>query len=90
MQTNAAALSVPVNQLTDEERANLARELGYKSIGRELPDNVSLTDIIKSMPAEVRTRAQYRTSRCPLWLMLFVSRLRRCSSWTTARLGARA
>ncbi|KAG2443292.1 hypothetical protein HYH02_009362 [Chlamydomonas schloesseri] len=51
--TNAAAISVPVNQLTDEERANLARELGYKSIGKELPDGVTLTDIIKSMPQEV-------------------------------------
>ncbi|GLC49668.1 hypothetical protein PLESTB_000273500 [Pleodorina starrii] len=53
VQTNAAALSVPVNQLTDEERANLARELGYKSIGRELPDHVTLMDIVKSMPPEV-------------------------------------
>ncbi|GLI71324.1 hypothetical protein VaNZ11_016484 [Volvox africanus] len=53
VQTNAAALTVPVNQLTDEERAQLARELGYKSIGRELPDDVTLTDIVKSMPSEV-------------------------------------
>lgn len=53
VQTNAAALSVPVNQLSDEERAQLAKELGYKSIGKELPDGVTLTDIVKSMPAEV-------------------------------------
>ncbi|GIL92555.1 hypothetical protein Vretimale_18971 [Volvox reticuliferus] len=53
VQTNAAALTIPVNQLTDEERGQLARELGYKSIGRELPDDVTLTDIVKSMPPEV-------------------------------------
>lgn len=29
---------------------------GYKTIGAELPDNVSLTDIVKSMPPEVRKR----------------------------------
>lgn len=49
----AAALSVPVNQLTDEERAQLAKELGYRKIGKELPSNVTLTDIVKSMPPEV-------------------------------------
>lgn len=54
VQTNAAALTVPVNQLSDDERAQLAKELGYKSIGRELPDGVTLTDIVKSMPSEVR------------------------------------
>ena len=60
VQAQAAALTVPVNQLTDEERAALAHELGYKSIGRELPDNVTLTDIIKTMPPEVRISARDR------------------------------
>ncbi|GFR52214.1 hypothetical protein Agub_g14754 [Astrephomene gubernaculifera] len=53
VQTKAASLSVPVNDLTDEERKQLAHELGFKSVGRELPDGVSLTDIVKSMPPEV-------------------------------------
>lgn len=50
---SAAALDVPVQQLSDAERANLAKELGYSKIGKELPDSVSLNDVVKSMPAEV-------------------------------------
>ncbi|PNH08199.1 Omega-6 fatty acid desaturase, chloroplastic [Tetrabaena socialis] len=60
VQTNAAAamsiptaLSMPVNDLTDDERVQLAHDLGYHSIGRELPDGVTLTDIVKSMPPSV-------------------------------------
>jgi hypothetical protein len=43
-----------VEAMTDAERKELAESLGYKSIGKELPDDVTLTQIIKSMPAEVR------------------------------------
>jgi hypothetical protein len=35
---------------------------GYKSIGSELPDGVTLTDIVKSMPQEVRSSRQ--SSNC--------------------------
>lgn len=42
-----------INELTDAERADLAKKLGYTKIGKELPDEVTLQDIIKSMPAEV-------------------------------------
>lgn len=42
--------------MTDEERAALAQKLGYRSIGKELPDSVTLQDVIKSMPEEVRQR----------------------------------
>eukprot|EP00879_Flechtneria_rotunda_P000185 GHRR01000256.1.p1 GENE.GHRR01000256.1~~GHRR01000256.1.p1 ORF type:complete len:427 (+),score=109.84 GHRR01000256.1:129-1409(+) len=49
----AAVEAVPVSQLSDTERAQLAEQWGYECIGRELPDNVTLTDIIKSMPPEV-------------------------------------
>ena len=45
---------MPIAQLPDQERAALAAQYGYKTIGRELPDNVTLTDIVKSMPQEVR------------------------------------
>lgn len=44
---------MPINQLTDEERAQLAKELGYIKIGKELPDGVTLGDITKTMPPEV-------------------------------------
>lgn len=49
----AAIVDVPVSQLSDAERAQLAKELGYQRIGAELPDGVTLTDIVKSMPQEV-------------------------------------
>jgi omega-6 fatty acid desaturase (delta-12 desaturase) len=53
---SAAAIdapAVPISQLSLEERQKLAEQWGYKSIGAELPDGVTLTDIVKSMPQEV-------------------------------------
>ena len=54
VQTQAAAVSIDVGLLSDGERKLVAQELGYKTIGKELPDTVSLTDVVKSMPPEVR------------------------------------
>ncbi len=54
VKTQAAAVSIDVGQLSDGERQHLALELGYKTIGKELPDSVTLTDVVKSMPPEVR------------------------------------
>lgn len=51
--TAAAAVEVPISQLSDAERSQLAEQWGYKTIGAELPDGVTLTDIVKSMPPEV-------------------------------------
>ena len=52
-----AAITMPagsqVSELSDEERAAYAKETGYLKVGKTLPSNVTLTDIIKSMPAEV-------------------------------------
>ena len=42
-----------MKEMTDEERAALAETLGYRKIGKELPDDVTLQDIIKSLPSEV-------------------------------------
>ena len=42
-----------VGQLGDDERKALAEKFGFRSIGKELPDSVTLQDIIKSMPPEV-------------------------------------
>ena len=44
-----------IQKLSDEDRTELAHRLGYRQIGRELPDDVTLGQIIKSMPQEVRT-----------------------------------
>jgi hypothetical protein len=39
-------------EMSDAERAAMAKELGYTQIGREVPSSVTLTDIVKSMPQE--------------------------------------
>lgn len=44
---------MPIGQLPLEQRQALADQWGYKTIGAELPDGVTLTDIVKSMPPEV-------------------------------------
>lgn len=51
----APAPSVPadVGSLPQADRSALAEELGYRSIGADLPSNVSLTDVISSMPKSV-------------------------------------
>eukprot|EP00210_Caulerpa_lentillifera_P006821 g6520.t1 len=40
-------------QLTDEERAELSKQTGYRSIGADLPDEVTLSQIVKTLPEEV-------------------------------------
>lgn len=50
---SAATATIGVQGLSDEQRSALAEKLGYRTIGKELPDDVKLTDIIKSLPAEV-------------------------------------
>lgn len=44
---------VNVAELSDAERAAYAEKLGYRTIGKELPDDVRLVDVINSMPKEV-------------------------------------
>eukprot|EP00899_Mesostigma_viride_P020694 jgi/Mesvir1/28626/Mv04496-RA.2 len=39
--------------LTAEQRAELAKKYGFEQIGEEVPDGVTLKQIIESMPAEV-------------------------------------
>lgn len=48
-----ATINMPVGKMSDEERAKLAEQVGFRKIGKELPDNVTLTDIVKSLPSEV-------------------------------------
>eukprot|EP00983_Pelagomonas_calceolata_P025200 791804-Pelagomonas_calceolata.AAC.1 len=38
---SAVALPMPVHQMDDAQRAQLAEETGYKCIGKELPDDVT-------------------------------------------------
>lgn len=45
--------SESVAALDDRQRAELAEQLGYRTIGAELPEDVSLGDVIQSMPKSV-------------------------------------
>ena len=47
-----------VAQLDAQQRAALAEQLGYRCIGAELPENVSLGDVIQSLPKRVSAFAQ--------------------------------
>jgi len=51
----ATAIAIPasMNDISDAERHSLAKELGYRKIGKELPDGVTLNDVVQSMPKEV-------------------------------------
>lgn len=55
----AAAPPTPAQPYSDvallpaEERAKLARQWGFDYIGKELPDDVRLKDIVKTLPKEV-------------------------------------
>lgn len=51
-QTQTGAVVLPAAEV-EIDRKTLAQELGYRSIGADLPDNVSLGSIISSLPAEV-------------------------------------
>lgn len=50
-----AAAPVQVGYMTDEERATLAKQWGFTRLPKELPDHVTLNDVVKSMPPEVRS-----------------------------------
>ena len=47
------AAATASSSLDDDARAALAHSLGYRSIGAELPSDVSLTDVIKTLPPSV-------------------------------------
>jgi omega-6 fatty acid desaturase (delta-12 desaturase) len=55
----AATATIPVAEMTEQQRTEYANSLGYTRIGKELPDNVTLTDIIKTMPPEVSKACCY-------------------------------
>ena len=51
----AIAVAPTASSLSDADRAAVARDLGYRSIGADLPAGVTLQDVIKSLPASVFT-----------------------------------
>lgn len=49
----AAAVSIPVDNLTDGERQEIAHNIGYRKIGKPVPKDVTLSQIVKTLPSEV-------------------------------------
>ena len=43
--------------MTDEERTAYAHSMGYRQIGKDLPDNVTLQQVISTLPKTVRSVA---------------------------------
>ena len=67
------APSVPadVGSLPEVDRAALAEELGYRSIGADLPSNVTLMGVISSLPKSVSPYLAIAATLCtPMRLIL--------------------
>ena len=52
----------PVAGLSDEQRAELAQELGYRQIGKDLPSDVTLQRVISTLPKDVSTCSVFSIS----------------------------
>ena len=52
--SNSEIAQPPVGALGPQERRALAEQYGYRSIGAELPDGVTLSTIVQSLPKDVR------------------------------------
>lgn len=70
----------PTHQLSDEERSALAERLGYRSIGAQLPEGVTLSKIINSLPKDVSTQPDVLASQqaACLYAVLLTDSLRHC------------
>ena len=53
----------PVAGLSDEQRAELAQELGYRQIGKDLPSDVTLQRVISTLPKDVSTCLSTKTPK---------------------------
>jgi len=53
MQTKSTVGGTITADVTDEQRAALAKEMGYETIGKPLPDDITLQKVINSMPKKV-------------------------------------
>lgn len=49
-----------------EARAKKAEEIGYRSIGADLPDGIALAEIVRSMPKEVQQISWAKLAPCIL------------------------
>ena len=84
-----ATIAIPasMNDISDAERQALATELGYRKIGKELPDGVTLNDVVQSMPKEVGVRLDSMEFSGSQAILIPSLSFLRCLSSTTERLG---
>ena len=54
----AVAPAGQVPFLSDEERQKYAESIGFTKVGKHLPDEVTLQDVIKTLPSEVSPKHQ--------------------------------
>lgn len=71
-------VSVPVEQLSDSERQQVAHQYGYSRIGKTLPDGVTLSQIVKSMPSQVVQRFAVACYHALKVRYIFIGHIRVC------------
>lgn len=57
-----------VGRMPEHERQALAKRWGYRQVGKELPEGVKLTDIVKTLPKEV-----FKINNARSWLTCITS-----------------
>ena len=75
------AVAIPISPSpldTAEYREQLAESYGFKQMGEPLPDNVTLKDIIDTLPKEVLVL--YRNSHAIISTHLYIALHKNCSS----------
>ena len=66
-------MAIPVSPDTAKYREQLAESYGFKQIGEPLPDNVTLNDVIYTLPKEVLSSLWKKShSSFNLSILLFV------------------
>eukprot|EP01023_Acetabularia_acetabulum_P026404 TRINITY_DN2508_c0_g1_i1.p1 TRINITY_DN2508_c0_g1~~TRINITY_DN2508_c0_g1_i1.p1 ORF type:complete len:415 (+),score=46.17 TRINITY_DN2508_c0_g1_i1:175-1419(+) len=68
VQIRPAVLAQKRRQLSQEQRNAWARQIGFRSIGKQLPEDVTLTEVVKSLPKEC-----FRKDHLKSWFSVLVS-----------------
>lgn len=76
--------------LSDQQRATLAEELGYRQIGKDLPDDVTLQRVVSTLPKDVSPIfahwTNFEAARCCYCSLSMVAVLNHSSSSLAAAL----
>ena len=66
------AAVLPVTPLLDDEgkRKQMSEDYGFKQIGEQLPDNVTLKDVMDTLPKEVPTSQMPMSAMLQMFLII--------------------